>query len=322
MRDSEHDSEARIIYVLCIACTVPFLVVAIVRGEAIGAGTTIAMMIAALGMMGLVVSWRRRTRLPRARALHGAEVAVAPPEARAPPDEAAAPLDDSILIIEDEPGVRMFMHATLAATGLRIIDAASLVDGKRVLGELRPTVVLLDLALPDGDGLTLLRELRRSSRTPVIVLSARDREYDRIAALDAGADDYLLKPFDPRELRSRVDLAIGRACSTAPAGSMLEVGPFRIDESSGSVTVEGRPISLTRVELQLLVVFARQPGKVITYRELIREVWGGESVEQADEVRVHVAALRRKIERDPARPRWLVAEAGAGYRLRVAAAET
>lgn len=312
MSEQERDPEARIICILCIVFTVPFVAAALVRRQDIGPGTTICMVLAVLGVAGLVVDWRKRVRVPRARVLRGDResnmVAVAE-------DRIAL---DTVLVVEDEPAIRQFLRTTLCMQGLRMIEATTLAEGERALADVRPAAVLLDLGLPDGDGLQLLRSLRAASKTPVIVLSARDRELDKIAALDAGADDYLLKPFDSRDLIARVQLALQRArAPSATTEALLVVGPFVIDQQRSTVAVEGSPVTLTRPELRLLVALARQPGKLVTYRLLIEEVWGGETVHGANELRVHVAALRRKIEKEPARPRWLVAEIGVGYRLRI-----
>jgi two-component system, OmpR family, KDP operon response regulator KdpE len=308
--EHERDPEARIIYVLCIVLAVPFVVAAFVRGQDIGAGTTMCMLIAALGVVGLVVDWRKRTRLPRARVVRASRERSAVAVAEAPIAL------DTILVVEDEPAIRQFLRTTFAAQGLHMIEATTLAEGQRALDAARPAVVLLDLGLPDGDGLHLLRNLRASSKTPVIVLSARDRELDKITALDAGADDYLMKPFDTGDLVARVQMALRRVRAPHPTTEALFVaGPFEIDQQRGTVTVEGRSVVLTRAELRLLVALARQPGKLVTYRQLIEEVWGSGTVHGAPELRVHVAALRRKIEKEPARPRWLVAEAGVGYRL-------
>jgi two-component system KDP operon response regulator KdpE len=176
-------------------------------------------------------------------------------------------------------------------------------------------VVLLDLGLPDGDGIELLAAMPPDQRIPVIVLSARGQEGDKVIALDSGADDYLTKPFGAGELMARLR-AVMRRRPTGTAEDVLEVGPIRIDQPRHEVTVEGTAVHLTPIEFKLLVELARQPGRVLTHRQLLRDVWGPDAVEQSHYLRVHVAALRRKIERDPAQPQWLVTEAGVGYRLR------
>ena len=178
-------------------------------------------------------------------------------------------------------------------------------------------IVLLDLGLPDGDGLGVLRAIRPESTVPVIVLSARGQEGDKVAALDSGADDYLTKPFGTGELMARIRVALRHAAaSTVETAEVLEVGPIRIDQPRHEVTLAGEVVRLTPIEFKILVELARQPGRVLTHRHLVRAVWGATPVDQSHTLRVHVAALRRKIERDSARPQYLMTEAGVGYRLR------
>jgi two-component system KDP operon response regulator KdpE len=178
-----------------------------------------------------------------------------------------------------------------------------------------PTLILLDLGLPDGDGIDLVRKLRSWTSTPIIVLSARGREDDKVAALDAGADDYLTKPFGVAELLARIRAALRRARGGS-AETFLQVGPLRIDEVRYEVTLDGAPVRLTPTEYKLLVLLARHAGRVLTQSHLLREVWGPNAVEQGHYLRVHMASLRRKLEVDPARPQWLITEPGIGYRLR------
>lgn len=190
-------------------------------------------------------------------------------------------------------------------------------QGSQLTAETRPDVVLLDLGLPDGDGLDLLRKLREWSETPVIVLSARDREDDKVSALDAGADDYLTKPFGTDELLARIRVALRHARGhSVTEDPVVIVGPIRIDRSRHEVTVSAEAVHLTPIEFHLLGFLARYAGKVLTHRQLLHEVWGPHSTQHTHYLRVHMAALRRKIEVDPARPKWLTTEAGIGYRLR------
>jgi two-component system KDP operon response regulator KdpE len=223
-----------------------------------------------------------------------------------------------VLVIEDDPHVRRFLRAALAGHGHAVIEATTVAEGIAELGREQPAVVLLDLGLPDGDGLEVVRALRPDSHVPVIVLSARGQEGDKVAALDAGADDYLTKPFGASELLARIRVALRHAAAAGMGEppQVIVVGPIRIDQPRHEVTVDGAVVHLTPIEFKILLELARQPGRVLTHRQLVRAVWGAGPVDQSHTLRVHVAALRRKLERDPARPQWLVTEAGVGYRLR------
>jgi two-component system KDP operon response regulator KdpE len=223
----------------------------------------------------------------------------------------------SVLVIDDDPHVRRFLRTALGGHGYLVHEAGTVKEGLAAIAEYRPALVLLDLGLPDGDGLTVLRALRPDSSVPVIVLSARGQEGDKVAALDSGADDYLTKPFGTGELMARIRVALRRSGQAdAAAEEVLEVGDIRVDQPRHEVTVGGTLVHLTPIEFKILVELARQPGRVLTHRQLGRAIWGAMPTEQSHTLRVHVAALRRKIEEDPARPRWLVTEAGVGYRLR------
>jgi two-component system KDP operon response regulator KdpE len=222
---------------------------------------------------------------------------------------------ETVLVIEDESSMRRFLWEALSDRGYRVAEASNLAQGERMALEKHPVAVLLDLVLPDGNGIDLIRTLRERSRVPVIVLSARDDEHDKVTALDAGAVDYLTKPFGAQELLARLRVALRHSRELPAEGSKLRVGPIAIDRERREVTVDGQPIHLTPIELDLLTVLARQPGKVITHEKLLTSVWGDEAAQKTHYVRVHVMALRRKIERDPARPRWLLTEPSIGYRL-------
>lgn len=221
----------------------------------------------------------------------------------------------TILVIDDDVNVRRFLRTTLAAHGHVVVEAGSVAEALAAIARVQPTVALLDLGLPDGDGLAVLRALPAQNRPAVIVLSARGQEGDKVIALDAGAEDYLTKPFGASELLARIRVVLRRS-GGAPTASVLQVGPIRIDQPRHTVTIDGCEVHLTPIEFRLLLELARQPGRVLTHRQLLSEVWGPNAVEHTHYLRVHMAALRRKIEVDPARPQWLLTEAGVGYRFR------
>ncbi len=220
-----------------------------------------------------------------------------------------------VLVVEDEAPVRRFLRAALETHGYRLVEATSVLEAEQLAPVHRPDVLLLDLGLPDGDGIDLTRRLRGWSRTPIIVLSARGREEDKVDALDAGADDYLTKPFSVNELLARLRVALRHAATGAEGEPVFEVGPLRVDLARREVTVDGREVRLTPTEFKLLSLLARHAGKVLTHKHILREVWGPEATEP-HYVRVQMAELRKKLEAEPARPRLLITEPGVGYRLR------
>jgi two-component system KDP operon response regulator KdpE len=224
----------------------------------------------------------------------------------------------TVLVVEDDEAVRRFLRTVLAGHGHAVVESTTIAGAIDQLTRSRPDAILLDLGLPDGEGIRVLHALPPDEpRIPVIVLSARGQEGDKVIALDSGADDYLTKPFGAGELMARMRAVMRRGAAAGGATpDVLEVGPIHIDQPRHEVTVEGRAVHLTPIEFKLLVELARQPGRVVTHRQLLRDVWGPNAVETSHYLRVHVAALRRKIEHDPAQPRWLVTEAGVGYRLR------
>jgi len=225
----------------------------------------------------------------------------------------------TLLVVDDDLNVRRFLRTTLTAHGHAVVEAGTVAEAIDAIRRVQPTVVLLDLGLPDGDGLAVLRAIPAADRPPVIVLSARGQEGDKVIALDAGAEDYLTKPFGASELLARIRVVLRRVV-TAPDPDILQVGPIRIDQPRHTVAIDGREIHLTPIEFRLLLELARRPGRVLTHRQLLSEVWGPNAVEHTHYLRVHMAALRRKLEADPARPQWILTEAGVGYRLREPAA--
>lgn len=222
-----------------------------------------------------------------------------------------------VLVVEDDAPIRRFLRAALAESGFRVDEATTAAAALAALVNHPPDLVLLDLGLPDRDGLDLLRELRGWSHVPVIVLSARDREHDKVVALDAGADDYLSKPFGIAELRARMRVALRHAAATGAEGAAttFAVGELVVDLAARRVIIAGREPHLTPHEFKLLSLLVKNAGKVLTHRQLLHEVWGPEYGDENHYVRVYMAQLRRKIESDPARPRYIRTEPGVGYRL-------
>jgi two-component system, OmpR family, KDP operon response regulator KdpE len=222
-----------------------------------------------------------------------------------------------VLLVEDEPQMRRFLRASLGSHGFRLLEAGAAGEALALATSHNPEVILLDLGLPDGDGIDLARRFREWSRVPIIVISARGREADKVAALDAGADDYLTKPFGVNELLARIRVALRHARqATGTSAPVIEIGALRIDLARREVTIEGRPVHLTPIEYRLLALLAAHAGKVLTQRQILKEVWGPGQTEETHYLRVYMAQLRRKIEANPARPQRLVTEPGVGYRLR------
>lgn len=220
-----------------------------------------------------------------------------------------------LLLIEDDLQMRRFLRASLHDQGFRLLEAETGEGGIELARSHTPDVILLDLGLPDLDGIQVTERLRGWTRIPIIVISARGRETDKVLALDAGADDYLTKPFGVSELLARIRVALRHAEELPSEAPVLEVGGLRMDLDRHQVTREDREIRLTPIEYKLLTLLARHPGKVLTHRQILKEVWGPASLEQTHYLRVYMAQLRRKIEKDPARPHLLVTEPGVGYRL-------
>jgi two-component system KDP operon response regulator KdpE len=219
-----------------------------------------------------------------------------------------------ILVVDDEPAIRRFLRASLAAYAT-LFEAAT---GREALDGVvahRPDLIVLDLGLPDIDGVEVTRLLREWTRIPIIILSVRGSERDKIAALDAGADDYLTKPFAVGELMARVRVAM-RHAQGGPSEPIFSVGGLVVDRTRRRVTLDAHEVQLTPTEYDLLKALVNQAGRVLTHRQLLREVWGKEYELDTHTLRVNISNLRRKIEPDPARPRYLVTEPGVGYRLR------
>lgn len=222
-----------------------------------------------------------------------------------------------ILVVEDEPDIRRFVRLTLQTEGHEVHEAPTLQRGLIDAGSRRPELAIVDLGLPDGDGVDLIRDLRTWSTAPVIVLSARSGEVDKVAALDAGADDYLVKPFGAAELLARVRAQLRRqTLGTAASEPVLRFGSVVVDLARRVVERDGEPIHLTPIEYRLLTHLAGQPDRVITHQQLLRAVWGPGHSQDTHYVRVHMANLRKKVEVDPSMPKHLLTEAGIGYRFR------
>lgn len=230
-------------------------------------------------------------------------------------DKAPAPL---VLLIEDEPQMRRYLRAALESHDYRLVEATTSREGLAQATGRNPDIILLDLGLPDGDGIDLARRIREWASTPIIVISARGKEQDKVAALDAGADDYLTKPFGTDELLARLRVALRHtARMAAPDEPVFSVGELRIDLAARQVFVAGAEVHLTPTEYKLLTTLVRNAGKVVTHRLLLKEVWGPNAIEHTHYLRVYMTQLRHKLERDPTRPRYLQTEAGVGYRLRL-----
>lgn len=224
----------------------------------------------------------------------------------------------TILIVDDEPQIRRYLRATLCTEGFEVLEAVTAVEAEGLAAGHRPDVILMDLGLPDMDGIDLTRELRSWCDAPIIVISARGQEKDKIQALDAGADDYLTKPFGTGELLARIRVALRHGAHGAAKESVpvFEMGTLRIDQVHRAVTREGQPVHLTPNEYRLLVTLVKHAGKVLTHSQLLKEVWGDVAGAQPHYLRVYMAQLRQKLEVDSARPQYFITEPGVGYRLR------
>ena len=220
-----------------------------------------------------------------------------------------------ILVIEDEEPIRRFLRASLTNAGYRVSEAGSGDEGLKMASRQPPDLVILDLGLPDMDGQQVLHRLREWLTAPVIILSVRDQEEQKIKALDHGADDYVTKPFGIGELLARMRTALRHVHQVAPASSTLSIGDLRVDLSARRVFRRDEEVHLTPLEYKLFVTMLKHSGKVLTHRFLLKEVWGPHDTHETHYLRVFVASLRRKLEDDPARPRYILTEQGVGYRF-------
>lgn len=230
--------------------------------------------------------------------------------------EGLAKTQPVVVVIEDDPQIRRFLRTGLGANGYQVFEAEDGARGEIECGTRKPDLVILDLGLPDMDGFQVVQRLREWTPLPIIVLSARSLEADKIAALDAGADDYLTKPFGIGELLARMRVALRHsATSGESAASVFEVADVEIDLERRRVLRAGTPVHLTPLEYRLLATLVKHANRVLTHRQLLREVWGPAYVEHGHYLRIYMAQLRHKLEADPARPRFLQTEIGVGYRL-------
>ncbi|MGE0497215.1 MAG: response regulator [Ramlibacter sp.] len=221
-----------------------------------------------------------------------------------------------VLLVEDDPHVRGFMQEALSVEGFEVLTAASLSEAQAMFRHGGVGLILLDLGLPDGDGEALLREMRQQGNLPVIVVSARDQEAQKIQLLDAGADDFLTKPFSVGELLARIRVSLRhRGTALLPAVTLHALDDLRVDLQRHVVCLNDAPVHLTPTEYRLLARLVRQAGRVVTHRQLLADVWGAEFTEHTHYLRLYMAQLRAKLERNPAEPRHLLTEAGVGYRL-------
>lgn len=221
------------------------------------------------------------------------------------------------LVIEDEPEIRRFLRVTLANNGYEMFEATKGEEGIQLTAEKKPHLVILDLGLPDMDGIEVVRQIRQWSAVPIIVLSARDQESDKVSALEIGADDYLIKPFGVLELLARMKVALRHASQlkVEDQESIVSIGTITVDLARRLVTVNGSEVHLTPNEYKLLQILIKNPGKLVTQQQLLREVWGPGYMKEGHYLRIYMAQLRRKLEENPANPRFLITEPGIGYRL-------
>jgi len=230
-----------------------------------------------------------------------------------PPMNASAA---TILVVDDEPQIRKFLRISLSAGGYKVLEAGTGEEGLAQAALGRPDLVVLDLGLPDKDGQDVLRELREWSQVPVLVLSVRASESEKVLALDSGANDYVTKPFGIQEFLARIRVLLRQGASGETQEAVVAVGPLSVDFSYRRVLLDGEEVSLTRKEYAVLSTLARHIGRVVTQQQLLKDIWGPTHTEDTHYLRVVVGHLRQKLADDPATPRFIVTEAGVGYRLR------
>jgi two-component system KDP operon response regulator KdpE len=223
-----------------------------------------------------------------------------------------------LLVVDDEPQIRRFLRAALATQQYEILEAGTVHDAISIATRERPDMVILDLGLPDGDGITVVRSLRQWTEMPILVLSVRGHEADKVAALDAGADDYLTKPFSTGELLARLRAALRRTVR-GKEEPVFAIGGLVVDTDRRMVTLDGQEVHLTATEYSLLQTLVLNAGKVLTHRQLLTMVWGAGYEDETHILRVNISNLRRKLERNPLQPQYIVTEPGVGYRLRMVA---
>jgi len=219
-----------------------------------------------------------------------------------------------VLVVDDEPQIRRTLAINLRVRGYQVALAASGEEALKAAADQQPDVVVLDLGLPGIDGLQVIQGLRGWTRVPIIVLSVREREADKVAALDAGADDYVTKPFGFNELLARLRAAVRRATPADELVPIVQTPDFRVDLAAKQVVRDGREVRLTPTEWQLVELLVRNPGRLVSQRQLLQEVWGPKYREETNYLRVFIAQIRRKLEPDPAHPRYFITEPGMGYR--------
>lgn len=221
-----------------------------------------------------------------------------------------------VLVVEDDKEIRALVKSSLEVEGFEVLTAVSIGEAQRMISHAKPELIILDLGLPDGDGVELVHSVRKEHNLPIIIISARDQEAQKIRLLDAGADDYLTKPFGVQELLARIRVALRhRGTVVGVAQTHLEVDQLKIDLSAHRITLKGQELHLTPTEYNLLARLVRSAGKVVTHRQLLVDVWGEEFVDHTHYLRLYMGQLRAKIEDQPAEPRYLLTETGVGYRL-------